>query len=82
MLERIDWAAAGAGEEEEEGDEDEGGEPKAPNYCRLVWQGVTPAPAFKKFRLEAVTGEVAARALLADHGVEHYWDVAAATNPE
>ena len=78
MLERINWAAAGAAEEEE----DEGGEPKAPNYCRLVWQGVTPAPVFKKFRLEAVTGEVAARALLADHGVEHYWDVAKATNPE
>lgn len=38
MLRRIDWAAAD--EEEEEGDHGamEIGEPKQPNYCRLVWQ--------------------------------------------
>ena len=37
---------------------------------------------FQKFTVETVRTEAAARKLLADHGVPHYWDLCAAFNPE
>ena len=38
-------------------------------------QGVVKEPHFFKFRSETVNTEAGARKLLADHGVEHYWDL-------
>jgi U4/U6 small nuclear ribonucleoprotein PRP3 len=50
------------------------------NYCQLVWTGIIKEPAFgrSKFKLEQVRNEDAARQILAERGVEHYWDLAAA----
>lgn len=75
MLRRIDWNAV---QDEEEEEEEEGKEARQPNYCRLVWQGVVKEPQFKKFRSETVHSEAAARKLLGDRGVGHYWELCAA----
>lgn len=50
------------------------------NYCQLVWTGIVKEPAFgrSKFKLEQVRNEDVARQMLAERGVEHYWDLAAA----
>lgn len=39
-------------------------------------------PHFKKFKVETVRTEAAARKLLADRGVPHYWDLCAAFTAE
>jgi hypothetical protein len=45
-------------------------------------QGVVKERRFKKFTVETVKTEAAARKLLADRGVPHYWDLCAAFTPE
>ncbi|KDD73168.1 hypothetical protein H632_c2466p1, partial [Helicosporidium sp. ATCC 50920] len=56
--------------------------PPPANAAALVWQGLVPRPAFQRFKVENVAGEAQARALLKDHGVEHYWDAGMASLPE
>lgn len=41
-------------------------------------QGVVKERNFKKFKSETVHSEAAARKLLENRGVGHYWDLAAA----
>lgn len=41
-------------------------------------QGVVKEPHFRKFRAETVHSEAAAKKLLADRGVAHYWDLCSA----
>ena len=85
MLRRIDWNAP-ADDEDHEEEEDEdfsedagGGARRGRNACRCVWKGAVPAPAFRgKFRVETVRSEAAARKYLADVGLAHYFDAAAA----
>lgn len=77
MLRRINWNPA----QEDAGEE--GAPPGPPNYCHLVWTGVAKEPAFKgRFKAMEVPTEGAARATLGERGVAHYWDLAAAFNPE
>ncbi|KAK2078229.1 hypothetical protein QBZ16_004098 [Prototheca wickerhamii] len=76
MLRRIDWAAADD-EEEEEAMATDGAQ--RPNYCRLVWQGTVLEPSFRKFRIETVKNDAAAKAFLQQYKLEHYWDLAEAS---
>ncbi len=48
----------------------------------LLPQGVVKERHFKKFTVETVRTEAAARKLLADKGVPHSWDLCAAFTPE
>lgn len=48
----------------------------------LLSQGVVKERHFQKFTSEAVRTEAAARKVLADHGVAHYYDLCVAFNPE
>jgi U4/U6 small nuclear ribonucleoprotein PRP3 len=75
MLRRIDWNE-GREEEEEEAAE-QGREPKEPNQCVLVWQGSVVEPAFRRWRFESCRTVEAAKKLLVDAGVGHYWDTVA-----
>jgi U4/U6 small nuclear ribonucleoprotein PRP3 len=64
----------------DEGAKMEGVETVGKNYCQLVWTGIVKESAFgrSKFKLEQVRNEEVARQFLAERGVEHYWDLAAA----
>lgn len=89
MLRRIDWTdtavAGGRGGDDDGGGGDEANDvdPMAPpNRCDLVWQGVVAQRAFHSFKSHAVAHPSAARALLEEAGVPHYWDAAANFLPE
>lgn len=57
--------------------------PDPPFHCApLRPQGVVKERHFEKFSVETVRTEAAARKLLGDHGVGHYWDLCAAYAPE
>lgn len=71
MLKRINWAEAV--NEDEDGEDNE---EKPVNKCVLVWQGSVAKPSFNKFFLHECVTEAAARKVLADAGVAHYWDLA------
>eukprot|EP00775_Hariotina_reticulata_P001133 gene1133-1471_t len=84
MLRRIDWlatsSAAGLAEEDheaEEGAAEADVSDKPLNSCHLVWQGVVGAAAFKDFIKADVATPEAAKKLLEEKGVGHYWDAAA-----
>lgn len=47
-------------------------------HLSQVWQGTVLRRAFSNFRSETVRSRAAARQLLEDAGVAHYWDAAAA----
>lgn len=88
MLRRIDWTQAkpaGAGVEEDapgEDEDNEGVDPLArPNSCDLVWQGTVLGAAFPDFRVYKLGNPSAAKALLQQAGVGHYWDAAASFIP-
>lgn len=74
MLKRIDWAAAGKNEGEDE-DKDGGGDAPA-NKCVLVWQGCVAKTSFNRFSIHECRTEAAARKFFTDAGVSHYWDLA------
>ncbi|KAI9156268.1 hypothetical protein LWI28_003264 [Acer negundo] len=74
MLRRIDWATA-VKEEDEDEDEDDNTE-KPVNKCVLVWQGSVAKPNFNRFFVHECMTEAAAKKILADAGVAHYWDLA------
>jgi len=77
MLRRIDWAAPPAAEGDEAGEEEAEDEDAAPpNACHLVWQGLVAEPTFPGWRVHKSPSADAARALLAQRGVAHYWDTA------
>lgn len=93
MMRRIDWSTAplhaprgpgGAGGgpngdvDMGEGEDEEDEDSRPPNVCTLVWQGTVLRRAFSNFRSETVRSRAAARQLLEDAGVAHYWDAAAA----
>ncbi len=46
-------------------------------HVAQVWQGTVLRRAFSNFRSETVRSGAAARQLLEDAGVAHYWDAAA-----
>lgn len=77
MLRRIQWEA--------EDDEDEGrgggAARKGPNACALVWEGSVKGPAFQKFSVEMCRAAAAAKKLLEERRVSHYWDVAVLAAP-
>jgi U4/U6 small nuclear ribonucleoprotein PRP3 len=93
MLRRIDWtqkaeprgADALADEPDDDGDEDKGapgaGGGDKPNACHLVWEGVVKDSAFKEFSKKEAADAAAARAVLERAGLAHYWDAAAAFDP-
>lgn len=71
MLHRIKWNVE---EEEEEDEFANHGE----NSCQLVWTGIVASSAFKgKFKTHEAASNLAGRKILDDHGVAHYWDLAA-----
>uniref|UniRef100_A0A7S0T3W0 Uncharacterized protein n=1 Tax=Mantoniella antarctica TaxID=81844 RepID=A0A7S0T3W0_9CHLO len=77
MMRRIDWNIkldAAAAEDQHEDEEEDGAE----NKCTCVWKGTSPKMAFKKFRFETLRTEAAARKLLADMNLAHFFDAAAA----
>jgi len=84
LTHRIDWRPTilvPEGKEEGEGgpdDDEEQNKPKNWKKCALVWQGVVTGSAFKNFRFEHARSEEAARKMLADKGVPHYFDLAKA----
>lgn len=80
MTRRIDWAAVDEDDEApNQGQAD--GALKPPNSCVLVWEGSVQQAAFQKFSVEVCLSEKAARKLLADRGVGHYWDLALQASP-
>lgn len=66
MLRRIDW---------EEG-KDLDDEDVERNVCVLVWQGAVEKAVYKRFKFETCRTEGAAKKLLTDAGVGHFWDLA------
>ncbi|KAF3433804.1 hypothetical protein FNV43_RR24907 [Rhamnella rubrinervis] len=72
MLRRINWANTIKEDEEDE----DGSEDKPVNKCVLVWQGSVAKPAFNRFLIHDCMTEAAARKILSDAGVVHYWDIA------
>jgi len=48
--------------------------PMSNNQCWLLWEGSVLKSAFKEFRFEQVFSDKAARKLLKDRRVGHYWD--------
>ena len=90
MLARIKWDAPPHGEGVSPGElpgaegaaaGSAGGALSAPNYCEVVWEGPVPAPAFENFRVVSRNADFLARAYLEEHGVAHYWDLAASYQP-
>jgi U4/U6 small nuclear ribonucleoprotein PRP3 len=85
MLRRIAWDAQleeprGGGDAADGGG---GGGERAPNFCRLAWQGVVKEGAFKgKFKTMDMPSGAAARRVLAERGVGHYWDLAEAVGQD
>lgn len=85
MLRRIDWdaifeeAPAKAGPLPPRPEPDR---PRAPNSCHLVWEGTVKKAAFKDFHIEYMRTPAAARKMLADHGVGHYWDAVVTFAPD
>jgi U4/U6 small nuclear ribonucleoprotein PRP3 len=91
MTRRIKWAEESADADGADGDamDAEGGGGGAPggtgvpgggpNYCHLVWRGVVAEPSFRgRFRCMDLPSAAAARRVLEDRGLAHYWDLAAA----
>lgn len=71
MLHRIKWNL----EEDDEESVDQGA-----NSCHLVWNGIVASSAFKgKFKTREAASSLAGRKILDDHGVAHYWDMAASS---
>ncbi len=80
MMRRIKWADD---ENEESGDEDSDMEDdedteKVANVssragCQLVWQGIIQKQNFHNFRFQECKGSDAARKLLGQRGIAHYW---------
>jgi U4/U6 small nuclear ribonucleoprotein PRP3 len=76
MLRRIDWnsenenaqSAPGAAHEEQQ---------THPNKCERVWGGKLDSRTFSRFTIEDKAPK-AARAMLEDHNVPQYWDLASA----
>lgn len=54
---------------------------QGPNACALVWEGSVKQPAFQRFSVEMCRTADAAKSLLTERGVGHYWDVAALAIP-
>ncbi|KAF6262765.1 pre-mRNA processing factor 3-domain-containing protein [Scenedesmus sp. NREL 46B-D3] len=84
MLRRIDWNATPLpqpGDEEEDAADalevEACTEIKPPNSCHLVWEGEVGSASFNDFSKEEVASPEAARKLLDEQGVAHYWDAAA-----
>eukprot|EP00882_Tetradesmus_deserticola_P023063 GHRQ01025094.1.p2 GENE.GHRQ01025094.1~~GHRQ01025094.1.p2 ORF type:complete len:166 (+),score=42.04 GHRQ01025094.1:1068-1565(+) len=82
MLRRIDWNATPLpqpGEEEDDAADaaEAVAEDKPNNSCHLVWEGEVASASFKDFSKEEVASPEAARKVLAEQGVAHYWDAAA-----
>eukprot|EP00877_Chromochloris_zofingiensis_P011346 jgi/Chrzof1/6465/Cz18g12030.t1 len=87
LLRRIDWnargddlavTAPGADEDDEGADVAD----KPPNSCYLVWEGIVKDGAFKEFTKHDVSSAGAARRLLEERGVAHYWDAAVNFDPD
>ncbi|KAK9856079.1 hypothetical protein WJX84_004285 [Apatococcus fuscideae] len=74
LLERIKWNAV-------PDDEDEAAAAaRVPNHCKLMWEGVSKEPCFEKFVVEQCRTDAAAKKLLAERGVGHYWDIGTAVS--
>ena len=63
------------------------GHAPAPSLAQIpgvacLLQGVVKDRNFEKFSVETLRTEAAARKMLGDHGVAHYWDLCAAFAPE
>lgn len=50
------------------------------NECRLVWEGMVAARAFRTWSIETAATERAARFYLRQHNVEHFYNIAADAN--
>jgi U4/U6 small nuclear ribonucleoprotein PRP3 len=50
------------------------------NECRLVWEGMVAARAFRTWSIETAATERAARFFLRQHNVEHFYNIAADAN--
>ena len=47
------------------------------NKCALVWEGVVKGTQFPKWQMQEIRSETEIRRILADRGVEQYWDLVA-----
>jgi len=70
MLRRIDWSEKGNEDTMADDDDDE------PNQCVLIWQGAIEEFKFTRFKFEKCASQGAAKKVLKEAGVEHYWDLA------
>lgn len=50
------------------------------NECRLVWEGIVAARAFRSWSIETAATERAARFFLRQHNVEHFYNIAMNAN--
>jgi U4/U6 small nuclear ribonucleoprotein PRP3 len=50
------------------------------NECRLVWEGIVAARAFRSWSIETAATERAARFFLRQHNVEHFYNIALEAN--
>lgn len=55
---------------------------RIPNYCKLMWEGVSKEPSFEKFVVEQCRTDAAAKKLLTERGVGHYWDIGTAASTD
>ena len=46
------------------------------NKCQLVWEGVQKQRSFNRWRVIDMKSEAEGRLILAERGMEHYWDLA------
>ncbi len=47
------------------------------NKCALVWEGVVKGTQFHNWQMQEIRSETEIRRILADRGVEQYWDLVA-----
>lgn len=74
LLHRIDWTAR-RGRKTNTSMEDNTEGVEENKHCRLVWEGTINDHIFPKWSIIEIRNEFEARKLLADRGVEEYWDM-------
>ncbi|DAZ95508.1 TPA: hypothetical protein N0F65_001847 [Lagenidium giganteum] len=75
MTKRINWKGNEEEAESEEEEDDDENDDRKGNGCKVVWQGIVARKAFNNFRFQECRTSVAARKVLEQKNVAHYWDL-------
>jgi len=82
IMRRIKWSVKPAPkrnddeikEEKEDNQQQQGDEININNKCRLVWEGLVKDHSFNRWKVIEAKSDLEGRRMLADRGVEHYWE--------